>query len=279
MVPVEDLPNFCIKIRLEGKDGTKRVRIPYNPAKDTHETLLNAILERYLPAEKGFLDPSDFVVKLKEIGDPGWPIDVENTKDIALAIGCTPKAKEERHLKMCAYIRLKSDPEPLEEESACPPSAAAAVAAGVAGHAPIAVAAITPAAGGSAGKKRRVVSSSKPTKRRISGGGKGAGMKASKLPVRARIIGSIAELRALGKPNPPRIHVAMFAGYSNAASKGFSNPLSALKTEGLISYPDKSSVALTEAGLASPEARAVAPPRNNAEVHARVKALLTPKQC
>ena len=96
--------------------------------------------------------------------------------------------------------------------------------------------------------------------------------------VRARIIGSMAELRALGKPNPPRIEVALFSGYTNAQSKGFKNPLSRLKTEGIVDYPDKKSVCLTPIGLDSPEAKVVVPPKDNGEVQARLKALLCPKQ-
>ena len=121
-----------------------------------------------------------------------------------------------------------------------------------------------------------------PKRRRIAGStgvgvgrsGRGNGGES----VRARIIGSMAELRALGKPNPPRIEVALFAGYSNAASKGFSNPLSSLKTEGIVSYPDKKSVSLTSNGLNTLEAKTVVPPKDNGEVQARLKALLRPKQ-
>ena len=88
----------------------------------------------------------------------------------------------------------------------------------------------------------------------------------------------MAELRALGKPNPPRIEVALFSGYTNAQSKGFKNPLSSLKTEGIVDYPDKKSVSLTPIGLNSPEAKAVVPPKDNGEVQACLKALLCLKQ-
>ena len=70
----------------------------------------------------------------------------------------------------------------------------------------------------------------------------------------------------------------MFAGYSNASSKGFKNPLSSLKTEGIVDYPDKKSVCLTPFGLTTPEAKTVIPPKDNGEVQARLKALLRPKQ-
>ena len=98
---------------------------------------------------------------------------------------------------------------------------------------------VSPARKPAAPKRRKISTGS-------SGGSTGRGGRGSRgnsgQSVRARIIGSMAELRALGKPNPPRIEVALFAGYSNAASKGFNNPLSSLKTEGIVAYPDKKSV-------------------------------------
>ena len=122
-----------------------------------------------------------------------------------------------------------------------------------------------------------------PKRRKIGAGSTGGsagrgGRSTGGQSVRARIIGSMAELRALGKPNPPRIEVALFSGYSNAQSKGFKNPLSSLKTEGIVDYPDKKSVSLTPIGLNSPEAKAVVPPKDNGEVQARLKAFLCPKQ-
>lgn len=64
--------------------------------------------------------------------------------------------------------------------------------------------------------------------------------------VRARIIGALAKLRALCKDDPPRSEVAFFVGYRNAASKGFSHPVSAMRTEGIVEYRDKKSVSLTK---------------------------------
>lgn len=65
---------------------------------------------------------------------------------------------------------------------------------------------------------------------------------------------------------------------SNAASKGFANPLSTLKTEGIVTYPDTKTVSLTTEGLETDEAKGVSPPKDNTEVHARIMAILTPKQ-
>ena len=116
-----------------------------------------------------------------------------------------------------------------------------------------------------------------PAKKLPAKRGRGGGRSSSAIPVRSRILGSVAELQALAC-RPPRTMVAMLAGYKNKSSKGFANPLGALKTEGLVTYPDKESVVLTEMGLACDEMKGVTPPKNNEEVHARVKALLSPTQ-
>ena len=192
--------------------------------------------------------------------------------------------KSTRCLPMLVKVRKKTDPEPL-----------IATFDDVGGLAPqLNSNAFPPPADSPSGNQNpnatRIVSPARkpapPKRRKISagsfGGSAGRGGRGGRgnsgQSVRARIIGSMAELRALGKPNPPRIEVALFAGYSNAASKGFSNPLSSLKTEGIVDYPDKKSVSLTTIGLNSPEAKAVVPPKDNGEVQARLKALLRPKQ-
>ena len=91
-----------------------------------------------------------------------------------------------------------------------------------------------------------------------------------KLPFRTKIIQALAELHSLGSIKPPRVEVAMFAGYSNDKSKGFTNPLSALSGEGMVIYPDSKSVALSAKGLASEEAQGITPLHNNNEVHSRI---------
>jgi len=183
---------------------------------------------------------------------------------------------------MSALIHLKSEP-PAPVEPAAEPAEAETRPPAVIDITGSTKSTIT-SASPSSGEKRKAPTPVTPTKKsptpkkrkKVSKGTAVVG--GSKLPVRARIIRSIAELRALGKESAPRTEVAMFAGYSNAASKGFSNPLSMLKTEGIITYPDKNTVSLTAMGLDSEEARGVVPPASNAEVHARIKALLKPKQ-
>ena len=75
------------------------------------------------------------------------------------------------------------------------------------------------------------------------------------------------------------MQVAFFSGYKCTSSTGFSKSLSTLKGEGLITYPGSKLVALTDVGLRAPAANGIMPPTSNAEVHTRIKALLTPKQC
>ena len=66
--------------------GVKRVRIPYSTVLDSHEDVIYAILKRYLSDNTKPFNASDFVVKLREIGDADWPIDIDNTEDLALAL-------------------------------------------------------------------------------------------------------------------------------------------------------------------------------------------------
>ena len=220
------------------------------------ETLVDAVLEKYVPEGDKPVVLDDFEVKLKDVGDE-WPIDIDSDEDLVLA---TTAAKADGFIKMSATIRRKSDPPIImldpEPISISPPSTV------------VTIEKVSPASGK---RKATAAKKSSPAKKRRAVVG-------MNLPVRARIIRAIAELHALGKGKVPRTEVALFAGYTNAASKGFSNPLSSLKTEGILDYPDKKTVALTPKGLETGEARAITPPTDNAEVQARITALLTPKQ-
>mmetsp|Transcript_26327 Transcript_26327/g.58510 ORF Transcript_26327/g.58510 Transcript_26327/m.58510 type:complete len:428 (-) Transcript_26327:147-1430(-) len=251
--------HFCIKFRLEGNQGIKYTRIAFDPLLDSMETLVDAVLEKFIPEGDKPVVLDDYEVKLKDLCDE-WPIDVDSNEDLALAVNTTT-AKADGFVKMSATIRRKSDPPIImldpEPISISPPSTV------------VTIEKASPASGkrkATAAKKK----SSPAKKRRASVG--------MNLPVRARIIRAVAELHALGKDKVPRAEVALFAGYTNAASKGFSNPLSSLKTEGILDYPDKKTVALTPMGLETEEARAITPPTDNREVQARLRALLTPKQ-
>jgi uncharacterized protein len=70
-----------------------------------------------------------------------------------------------------------------------------------------------------------------------------------------RILDAIAWMESIGIYRPQRTIIAFLVGYSSIKSKGFVNPLSSLKTSGLISYPNSKTVDFTEAGraLANPQ--------------------------
>lgn len=65
-----------------------------------------------------------------------------------------------------------------------------------------------------------------------------------------RIVDSIAWMESVGLNKPQRSIVAFLAGYS-MKSTSFTNPLGALRSSGLIAYPNSDSVDLTEAGRAA----------------------------
>lgn len=167
---------------------------------DSYESLIDAILDRYLPEEAKPFDANDYVVTLREI-DRDWPFDIENTKDLELAVNGR-SAKSEGYIKMSAAVRLKSDP--LAPEHANRPvimldQEVASDSATV----------ITAGESIASGDKRKLVTPTKkspPKKRKMSKSAAASGS-GSKLPVRTRIIASIAELTHLGKPNPPRVQV------------------------------------------------------------------------
>ena len=239
--------------------GTKCFRVPYNTVLDTYASLVDAILQKYLPDDAKPFSVDDYSIKLRDVRDASFPIDIGSTEDLDMAINA-PFAKE-KELKIRATIHLKSDPpgrlDVIDMSSTVSPLSSS-------NEKPTAV---TPT------KKTKTPPKKKRTKAKASIS------RGSKQPVRARIIRSIKELTALGNPSPPRKQVALLAEYTCTKSKGFANALCELKGEGIIRYPDSKTVALTDAGLQSLEAQGVVPPANNAEVHTRIKTLLTPKQC
>jgi hypothetical protein len=68
-----------------------------------------------------------------------------------------------------------------------------------------------------------------------------------------RILNSLAWWSALGHDQPLNEQVAFVAGYSHT-STGYTNPRGALKTSGLVDYPQPGCVSLTEAGREKAEA-------------------------
>lgn len=86
-----------------------------------------------------------------------------------------------------------------------------------------------------------------------------------------RILNALAELEALGIPEPPRIQVALFSGYSHLSSKGFSNSVSRLKVEGRI-VAGNGTLMLSDAGRKVAEP--IDAPRTEPELHDRLFRLL-----
>lgn len=85
--------------------------------------------------------------------------------------------------------------------------------------------------------------------------------------VQQRILDAIAELEQMGAAQPERELVAFMAGYSHINSKGFTNAIGALRSQGLIE-----GIVLTPAGRAAANPPAQA--RTPAELQARIIAML-----
>lgn len=91
-------------------------------------------------------------------------------------------------------------------------------------------------------------------------------------PVKERILRALAELEAIGVSPAPRIQAAFLAGYKHDGVPNFRNNAGALRSEGLVEYPDAGTIRLTAAGrAAAPEAT---PPRNTEELHQRIISLM-----
>lgn len=90
-----------------------------------------------------------------------------------------------------------------------------------------------------------------------------------------RILNALAWWKALGHDRPLNEQVSFIAGYSHG-SGGYNNPRGALKSAGLVDYPEPGRVALTDAG----EAQAEAPdaPPSGEELRRRVMGKLAGPQ-
>lgn len=64
-----------------------------------------------------------------------------------------------------------------------------------------------------------------------------------------KILRALGELLSIGKDQPPKNMVAAWSGYSPLGG-AFGNPMGALRSKGLIDYPQPGAVVLTEAGRA-----------------------------
>lgn len=79
-----------------------------------------------------------------------------------------------------------------------------------------------------------------------------------------RIINAIAWSESVGLSKPKRTIVAFLAGYT-LKSTSFTNPMGALRSAALITYPNSETVDLTEAGRAAAEPQPI--PRTTEELH------------
>ena len=76
--------------------------------------------------------------------------------------------------------------------------------------------------------------------------------------------------------SPSRALVALLLGYENGSkSAGFVKAASGAKTNGFIEYPSSKSMCLTRKGKDSVAPHALNRPQSNADVHLRIKKLLT----
>jgi hypothetical protein len=82
------------------------------------------------------------------------------------------------------------------------------------------------------------------------------------------ILDQLAELEALGISQPEKAQLSLMAGYTNARSGGFSEPLGRLLQYGYASYPKPGIVQLTDDGRA--HARPVDRPMTTADLHERL---------
>ena len=193
--------------------GRKCVRIPFNQSTDTKESIVNTILDLYLPPDDKPTSADDYAFELLDIRDKSWSIEISSNVDLHLAMSDF-STKSTRCLPMLVKVRKKTDPEPLiatfddvgglapqlNSNAFYPPADSPS-----SNQNPNATRIVSPARKPAAPKRRKIGAGA-------SGGSAGRGGRGGRgnsgQSVRARIIGSIAELRALGKPNPPRIEVA-----------------------------------------------------------------------
>jgi len=88
-------------------------------------------------------------------------------------------------------------------------------------------------------------------------------------PAKRRILAALRDLEAIGQTAPDRQTVAWFADASPKSS-AYTNNLGALRSAGLIDYPEQGTVGLTDAGREAEPARA-------APTHEHIMALVVGK--
>jgi hypothetical protein len=87
--------------------------------------------------------------------------------------------------------------------------------------------------------------------------------------VEEKICMALAEMKMLGMSAAPRVHVALFSNYTHVRSTGFAKAFSALKDSGMIDFPSRGMVRLTERGQSS-TLNKIQPPSGNAETMERL---------
>jgi hypothetical protein len=92
-------------------------------------------------------------------------------------------------------------------------------------------------------------------------------------PARRRLLDALVSLESIGITEAPRNQVALFAGVSPKSS-GYANNLGAMNTAGLITYPSRGLVSITDEGRAHVDG--VPEVATNEDLHERVRALLAP---
>ena len=106
-------------------------------------------------------------------------------------------------------------------------------------------------------KKHTVAKASKPSKptkpkaaSKKTSGARSAGDKVKGDP-KENICNGLLELQQFGIVDASKVHTALFAGYKNMRSAGFTNALKALKNESKIEFPAKDTIRLTTKGASS----------------------------
>ena len=100
------------------------------------------------------------------------------------------------------------------------------------------------------------------------------GNSSNKLGAKQLILKMVAESYSLGEESLPRSRLIRGTGI---AAKTVTNNIAKLKNEGLIEYPDSTSIRLTSKGMKQVGGLAD-PPKTNAELQERIKEKLTGKK-
>ena len=102
-----------------------------------------------------------------------------------------------------------------------------------------------------------------------------------KISVCDRILATLWYLHSKNVNSSPRKMIGLLCGFKNVLSAGFAGALTQLQREqGLIEYPEKGAVRLTELGKRAAESLPAVPdmPKTNADVQVRIKSWLKEKE-